>query len=66
MYFANLSISIIPQLFSSTHFKGNFCGEGESEISCRPARKKDLLLSIEGEKQDSPHFVGHIFCWRCF
>jgi hypothetical protein len=61
MYFATLSISVIPRLISSNHFKGNLCSEGESEIPCRPAPKKDLLLSIEGEKQDSPHFVGHIF-----
>jgi hypothetical protein len=61
MYFATLSISVIPRLISSNHFKGNLCSEGESEIPCRPAPKKDLLLSIEGEKQDSRRFVGHTF-----
>jgi hypothetical protein len=61
MYFATLSISVIPRLISSNHFKGNLCSEGESEFLCRPAPKKDPLLYIEGEKQDSPHFVGHIF-----
>jgi hypothetical protein len=61
MYFATLSISVIPRLISSNHFKGNLCSEGESEIPCRPASKKGPLIIYEREKQDSPPFVGHIF-----